>query len=58
LAIDTLQEIRIKPLRDVIDAESDFTLKARDQPLKDILNLLSNGGTVQQLLARSRHIRY
>jgi transposase len=53
LALDALQEIRIKHRWQAIDAENDAIENARNKNLKDGPKLLSNGDTLKQLLARS-----
>jgi len=58
LALDALQEIRIKHLWVALDKKNDAIEKARNQPLKYTPNLLSNGDTLKQLLARSRYLLY
>ncbi|MDD7913537.1 transposase [Polaribacter sp. MSW5] len=58
LALDALQEIRIKHRWDAIDTENDAIEKARNQSLKYTPKLLSNGDTLKQLLARSRYLLY
>ena len=58
LASDALQEIRIKHRWEAIDAENDAIDNARNRNLKYIPELLSNGDTLKQLLARSRYLLY
>lgn len=58
LALDALQEIRIKHRWDAIDAENDAIEKARSKYLKFKPELLKNGDTLKQLLARSRYLLY
>jgi transposase len=58
LALDALQEIRIKHRWLAIDAENDAIEYARNKNLKYNPELLSNGDTLKQLLARSRYLRY
>jgi len=58
LVLDALQEIRIKHRWEAIDAESDAIEKARNKSLKYNPELLNNGDTVKQLLARSRYLLY
>lgn len=55
LALDALQEIRIKHRWDAIDAENDAIENARSKSLKFKPELLKNGDTLKQLLARSRY---
>ena len=52
LALDALQEIRIKHRWLAIDAENDGIEKARNKNLKYSPELLSNGDTLKQLLAK------
>lgn len=58
LALDALQEIRIKHRWEAIDAENDAIENARNKNLKYSPELLSNGDTLKQLLARSRYLLY
>ena len=58
LALDALQEIRIKHRWDAIDAENDAIENARSKSLKLKPELLKNGDTLKQLLARSRYLLY
>lgn len=58
LALDALQEIRIKYRWEAIDAENDAIEHARNRSLKYTPKLLSNGDTLKQLLARSRYLLY
>lgn len=58
LALDALQEIRIKHRWEAIDAENDAIEYARNKSLKYTPKLLSNGDTLKQLLARSRYLLY
>lgn len=58
LALDALQEIRIKHRWKAIDAENDSIENARSKNLKYSPELLSNGDTLKQLLARSRYLLY
>ena len=58
LALDALQEIRIKHRWDAIDAENDTIEYARNKSLKHTPSLLSNGDTLKQLLARGRYLLY
>ncbi|WP_218017731.1 ISAon1 family transposase [Formosa haliotis] len=58
LALDALQEIRIKHRWDAIDLENDAIEKARSKSLKFTPELLKNGDTLKQLLARSRYLLY
>ncbi len=58
LALDALQEIRIKHRWEAIDKENDAIENARNRNLKYTPELLSNGNTLKQLLARSRYLLY
>lgn len=58
LALDALQEIRIKHRWEAIDAENDAIENAKCKSLKFKPELLKNGDTLKQLLARSRYLLY
>ncbi|CAM4362302.1 transposase [Gillisia hiemivivida] len=58
LALDALQEIRIKHRWEALDMENDAIEYARNKFLKYTPELLSNGDTLKQLLARSRYLLY
>lgn len=58
LALDALQEIRIKHRWEAIDLENDAIENARNKSLKHTPELLSNGDTLKQLLVRSRYLLY
>jgi transposase len=58
LALDALQEIRIKHRWEALDKENDAIEKARNQPLKYAPELLPNGDTLKQLLARNSYLLY
>ena len=58
LALDALQEIRIKHRWEALDAENDAVEYARGKSLKYTPELLANGDTLKQLLARSRYLLY
>jgi transposase len=58
LALDALQEIRIKHRWAAIDEENDAIEKARNQSLKYTPELFKNGDSLKQLLARSRYLLY
>lgn len=58
LALDALQEIRINHRWEAIDIENDAIEDARTNSLKHTPELLSNGDTLKQLLARSRYLLY
>lgn len=58
LALDALQEIRIKHRWEALDKENDAIETARNKSLKYTPKLLKNGDTLKQLLARSRYLLY
>jgi transposase len=58
LALDALQEIRIKHRWEAIDQENDAIENARNKNKKYTPKLLANGDTLKQLLARSRYLLY
>lgn len=58
LAIEALQEIRIKYRWEAIEAENMAIEKARESKKSFHPEILSNGDTVKQLLARSRYLLY
>ncbi|WP_083476243.1 transposase [Lacinutrix mariniflava] len=58
LALDALQQIRIKHRWDALDAENSAIEKARNNNEKYTPILFSNGDTLKQLLARSRYLLY
>ena len=58
LALDALQEIRIKHRWQAIEDENDAIENARNKNLKYRPELLSNADTLKQLLARSRYLLY
>jgi len=58
LALDALQEIRIKHRWEALDAENDAIENARNKSVKYKPELFSNGDTLKQLLARSRYLLY
>lgn len=58
LALDALQEIRIKHRWDAIDADNDAIENARSKSIKYNPELFKNGDTLKQLLARSRYLLY
>ncbi len=58
LALDALQEIRIKHRWEALDKENDAIENARNKSLKYTPKLLKNGDTLKQLLARSRYLLY
>ncbi len=58
LALDALQEIRIKHRWEALDTENDAIEYARNKSLKYNPELLHNGDTLKQLLDRSRYLLY
>ena len=58
LALEALQEIRIKYRWQAIDLENEAIEKAKSAKTKFECKILSNGDTIKQLLARSRYILY
>ena len=58
LALDALQEIRIKHRWEALDKENDAIEQTRNKGLKYTSELLDNGDTLKQLLARSRYLLY
>lgn len=58
LALDALQEIRIKHRWEALDKESDEIEQSRNKNVKYNPEVFSNGDTLKQLLARSRYLLY
>jgi transposase len=58
LAVEALQEIRIKHRWEALDAENDAIEQATVTQTEYVAEVLSNGDTVKQLLARSRYALY
>lgn len=58
LAIEAVQELRIKHRWEAIDAENDLIEKAKKHKKAFLSNILANGDTSRQLLARSRYLLY
>ncbi|MDQ5955983.1 MAG: transposase [Chlamydiota bacterium] len=58
LALEALQEIRIKHRWEAMDFENQSILQAKLENKTYIPKLLPNGDSVKQLLARSRHLLY
>jgi transposase len=58
LALEALQEIRIKYRWQAIDEENEAIEKAKNKKEKFEPQILSNGDTLKQLLARSRYFLY
>jgi transposase len=58
LATEALQEIRIKYRWDALDAENLAIEQAKEEGKTYIPEVLENGDTIKQLLARSRYLLY
>jgi transposase len=58
LAIEALQESRIKHRWEALDSENDAIEQAKINQIEYLPEVLSNGDTVKQLLARSRYALY
>lgn len=58
LALEALQEIRIKHRWEAMDMENQAIIKSKSQNKTHIPQLLSNGDSLKQLLARSRYLLY
>jgi transposase len=58
LALEALQEIRIKHRWEAMDFENQLILQAKKENRTYIAELLPNGDSVKQLLARSRYVLY
>lgn len=58
LATEALQEIRIKYRWDAMDAENSAIEQARQEGKTYVPEILENGETIKQLLARSRYLLY
>ena len=58
LATEALQEIRIKYSWEAIDAENQAIEDAKASRITYVPEILSNGDTLKQLLARSRYLLY
>lgn len=58
LALEALQEIRIKHRWEAMDMENQAIIKAKSENKTHIPQLLSNGDSLKQLLARSRYLLY
>jgi len=58
LATEALQEMRIKYRWEALDAENDAIEKAKQTQTEFKAEILSNGDSVKQLLARSRYVLY
>jgi transposase len=58
LALEALQEIRIKHRWEAMDLENQSIIKAKEHNKKYAVELLPNGESKKQLLARSRYLLY
>lgn len=58
LATEALQEMRIKHRWEALDYENEAIEKAKTNKIVYIPEVLSNGDTLKQLLARSRYLLY
>src|SRR4051812_31752121 len=58
LAHDAVQEIRIKYRWEALDQENELTAKAKQDKTTYVPEVLSNGDTLKQLLARSRYLLF
>ncbi|WAC15429.1 transposase [Dyadobacter pollutisoli] len=58
LAVEALQELRIKHRWEALDRENDAIEQATVTQTEYVAEVLSNGDTVKQLLARSRYALY
>ncbi|WP_347349851.1 transposase, partial [Flavobacterium sp. CSZ] len=58
LALEALQEIRIKYRWEAMDTENRLILQAKRENKTYVPELLPNGDSVKQLLARSRYVLY
>lgn len=58
LALEALQEIRIKHRWEAIDAENEALLKVKSEKKEYLPVILDNGDTHKQLLARARYLLY
>ena len=58
LALDALQEIKIKHRSEAIDAEKDAIENARNRNFKYTPEVLCNGDTLKRVLARSSYLRH
>jgi len=58
LAIEAVQELRIKHRWEAIDLENEILKQAKDKKTKPKIKVFENGDTRKQLLARSRYLLY
>ena len=58
LALEALQEIRIKHRWEAMDMENQLILKTKSENKIPNIELLTNGDSLKQLLARSRYLLY
>ncbi|WP_455423403.1 ISAon1 family transposase [Chryseobacterium taklimakanense] len=58
LAIEAVQELRIRHRWEAIELENDAIKKAKEEKMKMDIEVFENGDTRKQLLARSRYLLY
>ncbi len=58
LAIEAVQELRIKHRWEAIDLENEMVKQAKDEKTKPEILIFENGDTRKQILARSRYLLY
>lgn len=58
LVMDAMQHIRVQSRWDVIKAQNDLIKLSREKGVKYYPEILSNGDTLKELLARSRYLLY
>lgn len=58
LAIEAVQELRIKHRWEAIDKENEILKQAKDEKTKPEILIFENGDTRKQILARSRYLLY
>lgn len=58
LALDTLQEIRIKHCQRALDTQNDMVENPKNKNLKYSPELLSNRDTIKKLVTRNRYLLY
>ena len=58
LALEAVQELRVKHRWEALDAENEAIEKAKNQKKAYHPVILENGDTIRQLLARSRYVLY
>lgn len=58
LAVEAVQELRIKHRWEAIDSENEILKQAKDKKTKPKIKVFESGDTRKQLLARSRYLLY